>query len=113
MRLSVSMKPTPSRFATRRPTLVLPDPIGPTSTSVNGSGLLIVCDQRGFRCGGRAQLVGDRGQIALEVAPGLADAVAAELLKNRSCELDRDHRLGHDARCRYGAHIRTLMVGAG
>ena len=57
--------------------------------------------------------VGDRGEVALEVAPGLGYRVAAELLEHRVGEHERDHRLGDDARGGHGADVGALVVRLG
>ena len=51
------------------------------------------------------------GEVGLDVAAGLANAVAAELLEHGVGEHQRDHRLGDDAGRGNGAHVRALVVG--
>ena len=60
--LSVSVKPTSSRRATRLPTRVLPAPIGPMSTTGGAA------HDSGDDAGRRAQRLRDARQVAVEVA---------------------------------------------
>ena len=100
--LSVSMNGTPSAAATLRPMRDLPEPIGPMKTTGSSE-----CARH------RREVVEvrrDRGEVRLEVAPGLGERVAAELLEHRVREHERDHRLGDDAGGRDRADVGALVV---
>ena len=96
MSLSVSRKSTPRRSRHARPTVVLPAPGGPTRTST-GPGHRIV----------------EALEVALAVAAGLLDGVAAELLERGVGQHQRDHRLGDDAGRGHGADVAALVVRDG
>ena len=104
--LSVSRTGTSSSRATRLPTRRLARPA--RSDEARGSdGLTPQARQRrrAVRSDSR-----DGGEVAVEVAPGLGDRVAAELLQQRVRQHERHHRLGDDARRRHGADVRALVV---
>src|SRR5690606_23264299 len=113
-RRSVSVNGTCSRRATLRPTLVLPAAIGPTSATLSGrsvgSGEVLMGEQRRLGCRSGAQRLRNGLEVAAQVAPRLADAVAAELLENGVRQLDRHHRLGDHAGGRNRADVRALVV---
>src|SRR6516162_11707499 len=100
---SVSSKPTPSAFESRRPMVDLPEPGKPTSTALGA-----MCYPHGRRLP-----VGDRAPIRLDVAAGLGQRIAAELLQRGAGQHQRHHGLDDDAGGRHRAHVRALMDGDG
>src|SRR3954447_9244795 len=100
---SVSTKRQPRRRASSRATVVLPEPLSPTSTTLPGP-------RRG-RAGaaGLGWLV--RADIRFVVLLDLGDAVTAELLAESVGQDKRDHRLADDAGRRDHADVASLEVG--
>src|SRR4051794_6654694 len=134
---SRSTNDAPWRWASRRPTALLPLPGSPTrTTSMVWSGRLVVATGAGFvaacrpipgrrtgdvvpRAARDAAPAGDRGRhgardpldVPVTIAANVVDRAAAERVEHRVGEGQHDHRLADDPGRRHDADVRSLVVG--
>src|SRR4051794_37290466 len=112
---SVSRSSTPSRRASNPPTVDLPAPMGPTSTTSGPVVGLVVGPVVGPVVGRVMTGSPDREVVEVggQIALSLVDGVSAELLQHGVGQHQRHHRLRHHAGGGHGAHVGALVVGHG
>ena len=106
---SVSAKPTPSRSASSVADGGLARARRPDQDRRGRRPVPVPCCLPGPRACPSVIPDHQRLEVAVAVAGGLRDGVAAELLQHRVGEHQRDHRLGHHPGGGHGGHVAALV----